>query len=89
MTWRESVVTRKNGRRIKTGERTVTGTIVGLGNNPRTGAQTVEIAVTAVAGHDPAIIGTKIWRKRSKVSKGRSWLKAGAKSSKPRRPRRR
>lgn len=89
MTWRESVVTKKNGRRTKTGERTVTGTIVQHGHNPRTGGKTVKIAVTAVTGHGTAIIGTQIWRKRAKVSKGRSWLKAGAKSSKPTKSRRR
>lgn len=88
MTWRESVVTRKNGRRIKTGERIVTGTILAQGLL-RTGAKTVKIAITAVTGHGQEILGEQVWRKRTKLSKGRSWLKAGAKCSKPPKPRRR
>jgi len=89
VTWRESVVTKKNDRWVKTGDRTVTGTIVEHGHNPRTGGKTVKIAVTAVTGSGTSLIGTEVWRKRAKVSKGRSWLKASAKSSKPTKPKRR
>ncbi|WP_368518155.1 hypothetical protein [Rhizobium sp.] len=80
--WRESVITMKDGRRIKTGERNVTGTIMEH-SRLRTGGKTVKIAVTAVQGNGQDIVGQQVWRKRTNLAKGRSWYRAMTKPSKP------
>lgn len=87
VTWREAITAEQNGRRVTVGERIVTGLIVEH-SRLRTGGKTVKIAVTTVTGHGQDIVGQQVWRKRTKLSKGRSWYRA-TNSSKPTKPKRR
>lgn len=85
VTWREAITEYKHDRRIVIGERIVTGVITDHVMNRR-GGKILKIMVTDAQGAGPRIIGRTISRKSTKIKKGRSWYKAGTKSSRPNKP---
>lgn len=88
VTWREAITKLKGDRRVVVGERIVTGTIIEHGH-AHTGGKTCKIVVLDVQGQGREIVGQTIWRKRGKISKGRSWLRSCTKASRPNRLKRR
>lgn len=82
VTWREAVTKLKGDRRVVVGERVVTGTIIEHGLAKR-GGKICKVAVSGVEGYGTEIVGQAIWRKRGKISKGRSWHRCRIKASRP------
>lgn len=80
VTWREAIIQRSSGGHVLLGERVICGTIR-RERKSRGGTTDYHIDVESVAGYQADAIGTSVWVKRNKLTRGMSWQRA---QSKPR-----